>query len=101
MYMSVTVLLKKSINILEEPAAYILCIAGDCGFLQNTDIFVPPSVASLSKKTVIFTVYVIYLVLFTGIFVPPSVASLSKKTVIFMVYVIYLVLFFIFPTHTL
>jgi hypothetical protein len=52
-------MLKKSINILEEPAACIFCIAGDCGFLQNIDIFVQPSVASLSKKIVIFMVYVI------------------------------------------
>jgi hypothetical protein len=58
-YMSVTVLLKNSINILEETAACILCIAGDCSFLQNTDIFIPHSVASLSKKIVIFVVYVI------------------------------------------
>lgn len=57
--MSVTLLLKNSINVLEEPATCILCTAGDCGFLQNTDVFVPHSVASLSKKILIFLVYVI------------------------------------------
>jgi len=57
--MSVTVLLKNSINILEEPATCIVCIAGDGGFLQNTDIFVPHSMASLSKNIAIFMLNVI------------------------------------------
>jgi len=52
-YMSFTVLLKNSVNILEEPAACIMCIAGDGGFLRNTDIIVPHSTA-LSKKIAIF-----------------------------------------------
>lgn len=56
---SVNVLLKNSIRVLEEPAVCIWCTAGDSGFLQNTDKFVPHSMASLSKKIVIFVVYAI------------------------------------------
>jgi hypothetical protein len=56
---NVTVLLKNSTNALEEPAASILTITGDSCFLQNTNMFLPDSVASLSEKTVIFMVYVI------------------------------------------
>ena len=41
--MSVTVLLKNSINVLGKPTACILHIAVDDGFLQNTDMFVESS----------------------------------------------------------